>query len=87
MPGTLKTGAIHRTTDSALMKLIMSGYEKSMSWDYRDLAASRVREYLNRSGVSPDTALKCAVALGKRGFVFDVLLDRVEANAIKAKRR
>lgn len=83
----MKKGAIHRTTDSALMKLIMSGYEKSMSWDYRDLAASRVREYLNRSGVSPDTALKCAVALGKRGFVFDVLLDRVEANAIKVKRR
>ena len=58
-----------------------------MSWDYQDLAASRVREYLNRSGVSPDEALKCAVALGKQGFVFDVLLDRVEANAIKVKRR
>ena len=83
----MKKGAIHRTTDSALMKHIMSGYEKSMSWDYQDLAASRVREYLNRSGVSPDTALQCAVALGKRGFVFDVLLDRVEANAVKAKRR
>ena len=47
----------------------------------------KMREYLNRSGVSPDAALKCAVALGKRGFVFDVLLDRVEANAIKVKRR
>jgi hypothetical protein len=69
------------------MKHIMSGYEKSMSWDYQDLAASRVREYLNRSSVSPDTVLRCAVALGKRGFVFDVLLDRVEANAVKAKRR
>jgi len=83
----MKKGAIHRTTDSTLMKHIMSGYEKSMSWDYQDLAASRVREYLNRSSVSPDTVLRCAVALGKRGFVFDVLLDRVEANAVKAKRR
>jgi len=83
----MKKGAIHRTTDSVLMERIMSGYEKSTNWDYQDLAASRVREYLNRSGIRPDEALKCAVALGKRGFVFDVLLDRVEANAIKVKRR
>ncbi|MBR4702681.1 MAG: hypothetical protein IKD63_01595 [Oscillospiraceae bacterium] len=46
-----------------------------------------MRKYLNRSGVSPDAALQCAVAPGKRGFVFDVLPDRVEANAVKAKRR
>ncbi len=83
----MKKGAIHRTTDSALMNQIMSGYERGMNRDYRDLAAARTREYLNGSGISPDLALKCAVALGKRSFVFDVLLDRVEANAIKRRRR
>ena len=50
--------------------------------DYRDLAASRARLYLNER-IDADAALKCAIALKKRDFAMDVLLDRIEANAVK----
>ena len=42
------------------------------------------RLYLNER-IDPDTALKCAVALKKRDFAMDVLLDRVEANGLKGR--
>ena len=60
----------------------MANYTKVKSKDYRDQAASRTRLYLN-GRIDADTALKCAVALKKRDFAMDVLLDRIEANAVK----
>lgn len=51
---------------------------------FSDLAASRARRYLNER-IDPDKALMCAVALGKRDFAMDVLLDRIEANAVKGR--
>ena len=43
---------------------------------------SKFYDYLNER-IDPDTALKCAVALKKRDFAMDVLLDRIADNAVK----
>ena len=40
-------------------------------------------DVLVANGIDPDTALKCAVALKKRDFAMDVLLDRIADNAVK----
>ena len=48
------------------------------------MLAKRCRQYINLD-IKPDEALKCAIALGKRNFAFNVLLDRIEANAVKAR--
>lgn len=42
---------------------------------------SSQKKYVER--IDPDTALKCAVALKKRDFAMDVLLDRIADNAVK----
>ena len=77
-----KKNAVRTDTDSELVNDIMEHYLKGRSHDYRDLAASRTRIYLNER-IDPDTALKCAVALKKRDFAMDVLLDRIADNAVK----
>jgi len=77
-----KKNAVRTDTDSELINDIMRHYTKVKSKDYRDQAASRTRLYLNER-IDADTALKCAVALKKRDFAMDVLLDRIEANAVK----
>ncbi|MBR6051445.1 MAG: hypothetical protein IKP68_09650, partial [Clostridia bacterium] len=77
-----KKNAVRTDTDSELVNDIMEHYLKGRSKDYRDLAASRTRLYLNER-IDPDTALKCAVALKKRDFAMDVLLDRIADNAVK----
>ena len=77
-----KKNAVRTDTDSELVNDIMKHYLKGRSHDYRDLAASRARLYLNER-IDPDTALKCAVALKKRDFAMDVLLDRIADNAVK----
>ena len=77
-----KKNAVRTDTDSKLVNDIMKHYLKGRSKDYRDLAASRARLYLNER-IDPDTALKCAVALKKRDFAMDVLLDRIADNAVK----
>ena len=71
-----KEKAIRRDTDSDLIRSIMEGYESGRGGDYREIAAGRMRTYLDKH-ISPDDALKYAVALKKRDFVYDVLLDRV----------
>ena len=77
-----KKNAVRTDTDSELVNDIMKHYLKGRSKDYRDLAASRTRLYLNER-IDPDTALKCAVALKKRDFAMDVLLDCIADNAVK----
>ncbi len=77
-----KKNAVRTDTDSELVNDIMKHYLKGRSKDYRDLAASRTRLYLNER-IDLDTALKCAVALKKRDFAMDVLIDRIADNAVK----
>ena len=77
-----KKNAVRTDTDSELVNDIMRHYLRGRSKDYRDRAASRTRLYLNER-IDADTALKCAIALKKRDFAMDVLLERVEANAVK----
>ena len=79
-----KQNAVRTDTDSELVNDIIRHYLKGRSKDYRDLAASRTRLYLNER-IDPDTALMCAVALEERGFALDVLLDRVAVNALKER--
>ena len=77
-----KEKAIRRDTDSELIRSIMEGYTSGRGGDYREIAAGRTRAYIDKH-INPDDALKYAVALKKRDFVYDVLLDRVAANARK----
>lgn len=77
-----KKNAVRTDTDSELVNDIMKHYLRGGIKDYRDLAASRARLYLN-GRIDADAALKCAIALKKRDFSMDVLLDRIEANAVK----
>ena len=77
-----KKNAVRTDTDSELVNDIMKHYLCGGIKDYRDLAASRARLYLNER-IDADAALKCAIALKKRDFAMEVLLDRIEANAVK----
>ena len=77
-----KKNAVRTDTDSELVNDIMKHYLRGGIKDYRDLAASRARLYLN-GRIDADAALKCVIALKKRDFAMDVLLDRIEANAVK----
>ncbi|NCB52328.1 MAG: hypothetical protein EOM54_10655 [Clostridia bacterium] len=76
--------ALHRRQDSAPLQYMMDGYERG-GGDYKELITKRCRQYINLK-LKPDTALMCAIALGKRSFAFDVLLDRIEPNAAKGRR-
>ena len=75
--------ALHRREDSAPLQYMLDGYGHGRG-DYKGQIAKRCRQYINLK-IKPDTALKCAIALGKRGFAFDVLLDRIEPNAVKGR--
>lgn len=72
---------LHRREDSARIRHMINGYE-SGGRDYRELIAKRCRQYINLD-LNPDLALQCAIALGNRRFAFEVLVDRIEPNAIK----
>ncbi|HCA30054.1 MAG TPA: hypothetical protein DEP23_11050, partial [Ruminococcaceae bacterium] len=77
-----KKQRLYRKGDSAVLKHLISGYEHMRSVDYTVAVANKCRQYINLK-INVDTALKCAVALGKRKFAFEVLLDRIEPNAVK----
>ena len=84
-----KKQRLHRKGDSAVLKHLISGYEYMRSVDYTIAVANKCRQYLNgikikdSNHIDLDTALQCAIALGKRKFAFEVLLDRIEPNAVK----
>ena len=52
----------------------------------REAAARGCRRYLERH-IQPKLAVQCAAALGKRSFLWDVLLDAVLATARKEECR
>ncbi|MDD4493638.1 MAG: hypothetical protein PHV32_04715, partial [Eubacteriales bacterium] len=77
-----KKRRLHRKGDSAVLKHLIEGYEHMRSVDYMVVVANKCRQYINLK-INVDTALQCAIALGKRKFAFEVLLDRIEPNAVK----
>lgn len=78
---------LHRAGDSEQMEEMLESYEnKTAQESYREAAARGCRHYLERH-IQPKLAVQCAAALGKRGFLWDVLLDAVLATARKEERR
>ncbi len=72
-----RENALHRREDGGFTKWAMEEYDRERVSEYRALIAKRARQYINLKA-RPDEVLQCAIALGKRDFVFEVLLDRVE---------
>lgn len=78
---------LHRAGDSEQMEEMLESYEnKTVQESYREAAARGCRRYLERH-IQPKLAVQCAAALGKRSFLWDVLLDAVLATARKEERR
>lgn len=78
---------LHRAGDSEQMEEMLRSYEnKTARESYREAAARGCRQYLERH-IQPKLAVQCAAALGKRSFLWDVLLDAVLATARKEERR
>lgn len=78
---------LHRVGDSEQMEEMLESYEnKTAQESYREAAARGCRHYLERH-IHPKLAVQCAAALGKRSFLWDVLLDAVLATARKEERR
>ena len=87
-----KENAVRKDTNSALLNSIMYGYEKDDGTDYEQIIKRSVLDYIRGRKMSSRTALRCAIALGKRQFVYDVLLNYLELelkedNDAKRKRR
>lgn len=78
---------LHRAGDSEQMEEMLQSYEnKTAQESYREAAARGCRHYLERH-IQPKLAVQCAAALGKRSFLWDVLLDAVLTTARKEERR
>ena len=78
---------LHRAGDTEQMAEMLESYEnKTAQESYREAAARGCRHYLERH-IQPKLAVQCAAALGKRSFLWDVLLDAVLATARKEERR
>lgn len=78
---------LHRAGDSEQMEEMLESYEnKTAQESYWEAAARGCRRYLERH-IQPKLAVQCATALGKRSFLWDVLLDAVLATARKEERR
>ena len=74
-----------RDTDTELWKLMMDSYHKrSVGESYRDAVSQGCRQYLETK-IKPSEAVKYAIALGKKNFVWDVLLDKIAENALSIK--
>ena len=77
---------LHRPEDSEQMKEMVQCYENRTAREsYREAVARGCRQYLERH-IHPKRAVPCALALGKRRFLWDVLLDAVLATARKEER-
>ena len=73
-----KENALRNNTESELLNNILSSYKFNDGIDYEHTIKRCVTEYLRQMNLSGRTALKCAVALGKRQFAYDVLLFYIE---------
>ncbi len=74
-----------RDDDTELWQRMIDSYHKrSVGESYRDAVSKGCRQYLETK-IKPSEAVKYAIALGKKNFVWDVLLDKVAENALSIK--
>ncbi len=74
-----------RDTDSPQRKAMIEAYlSRRPKESYRDAVAKGCREYLD-TRIKPSLAVKYAIALNKKSFVWDVLLDKVLENVLPYK--
>ena len=77
---------LYRDGDTENMIVMTDAYMNKLASDsYREAVAKKCRELLEKI-IKPADAVKYAVALGKRGFMWDVLIDCVSKNALKVRR-
>ena len=77
---------LYRDGDTENMVVMTDAYVNKLASDsYREAVAKKCRELLEKI-IKPVDAVKYAVALGKRGFMWDVLIDCVSKNALKVRR-
>ena len=72
-----KENALRSNTDRELLDRLMSAYKAVDGIDYEKELNFYTRRYI-REKSSAKTALKCAIALGKRQFAYEVLLYEIE---------
>ena len=72
-----KENALRSNTDRELLDRLMSAYKAVDGIDYEKELNFYTRRYI-REKSSASTALKCAIALGKRQFAYEVLLYEIE---------
>ena len=74
---------LYRDGDSKRFIAMMEAYENKISSDgYREAVAKKCREFLDGI-IKPKLAVRYAVALGARDFMWDVLFDKVEENVLR----
>ncbi|MBR1532589.1 MAG: hypothetical protein IJ643_11075 [Eubacterium sp.] len=73
-----KENALRNNTESELINAIMRSYKFNDGIDYEHTIKCCVTDYLRKMNLSGRTALKCAIALEKRQFAYDVLLFYIE---------
>ena len=77
---------LYRDGDTENMVVMTDAYVNKLASDsYREAVAKKCREILEKI-IKPADAVKYVVALGKRGFMWDVLIDCVSKNALKVRR-
>ena len=72
-----KENALRNNTESELLNSLMYSYKSTSGIDYEKDFSLCVRRYL-RDKIRKSDALKCAIALGRRQFAYDVLLFYIE---------
>ena len=72
-----KENALRSNTDRELLDRLMGAYKAVDGIDYEKELNFYTRRYI-REKSSARTALKCAIALGKRQFAYEVLLYEIE---------
>jgi len=72
-----KENALRSNTDRELLDRLMRAYKAVDGIDYEKELNFYTRRYI-REKSSANTALKCAIALGKRQFAYEVLLYEIE---------
>lgn len=76
---------LNRDGDSSAFAAMMEAYQKkTVSQSYRDAVSEKCRELLDMI-VKPVTAVRCVVALGKRGLLWELLPDAVLPNVLEVR--
>lgn len=75
---------LYHKGDSETLTYYINEYEKDGSSDYKTLIAKLCRNHL-RFNIDESIALQCAIALEKRIFAFEVLIDLIEKYAVKRR--